>query len=163
MNDSTDSLQVRQADIDHQPDQRIIVDLLDMYSREPTGQGHALSDHARQQLIAGIRSQDGARIFLAILDQEPVGLAICFRGFSTFRGLPLLNVHDLAVSPRARGQGIGRELLQAVERDARDSGCCRVTLEVRADNPARRLYERFGFNLGEPEVDAHFFGSKDLL
>jgi ribosomal protein S18 acetylase RimI-like enzyme len=71
---------------------------------------------------------------------------VAFTGFSTFQGLPLLNIHDLAVLPAQRGAGVGRALLAAAEEHARATGCCKLTLEVQEDNtPARRLYERVGF------------------
>jgi ribosomal protein S18 acetylase RimI-like enzyme len=58
----------------------------------------------------------------------------------------LVNVHDLAVLPAHRGAGVGRRLLEAVERKARALGCCKVTLEVQENNtPARRLYTGAGF------------------
>jgi ribosomal protein S18 acetylase RimI-like enzyme len=76
-----------------------------------------------------------------------VGVAVCIGGFSTFAGRPLINVHDLAVMPTHRGRGIGRRLLEAVAERARQTGCCKVTLEVRTSNAdARRLYERLGFS-----------------
>jgi ribosomal protein S18 acetylase RimI-like enzyme len=89
-------------------------------------------------------------VLLAFVDEGPVGLAICFQGFSTFLAQPLLNVHDLAVLPEARGRGVGDALLAAIEAEARRRGCCKVTLEVREDNPvARRLYVRNGFTAGQ--------------
>jgi ribosomal protein S18 acetylase RimI-like enzyme len=55
-------------------------------------------------------------------------------------------VHDLAVVPEWRGNGVGRALLQATEEAARREGCCKLTLEVQDDNArARGLYESFGF------------------
>jgi len=67
-------------------------------------------------------------------------------GFSTFQARPLLNIHDLAVVPDWRGQGIGRALLEAVEVEAIQRGCCKITLEVQdANRQARGLYERYGF------------------
>ena len=48
--------------------------------------------------------------------------------------------------PDNRGQGIGTQLLQAVEALAQSEGKRRITLEVEAINPrAKRLYERVGF------------------
>ena len=74
-------------------------------------------------------------------------------GFSTFRAKPLINIHDIAVSPAARGQGIGRLLLTRIEQDARALGCCKVTLEVRSDNArAMGLYQAVGFRPSEPET-----------
>ena len=73
-------------------------------------------------------------------------MALCFRGFSSFAALPLINVHDLSVLPERRGLGVGRQLLQAVIDHARQSGCCKITLETQEKNlDARRLYASLGF------------------
>ena len=75
-----------------------------------------------------------------------VGIAVCFVGFSTFRARRLLNLHDLAVVPEARGRGVGRRLLAAVEARARELSCCKLTLEVKEGNArARSLYASAGF------------------
>ncbi len=69
-----------------------------------------------------------------------VGLVNCFFGFSTFAGRSLVNVHDVIVTEKHRGKGVGGVMLEAVERIALEHDCCRVTLEVLADNtPALRL------------------------
>jgi ribosomal protein S18 acetylase RimI-like enzyme len=47
----------------------------------------------------------------------------------------------LAVLPEYRGQGIGTALLNALVADAPGA----ISLSVSADNPALRLYQRFGF------------------
>ncbi len=77
---------------------------------------------------------------------EALGVATCFRGWSTFAARPLLNVHDLAVLPAHRRRGVARALLAAVEEAARREGAAKVTLEVRPDNaPAQALYRACGF------------------
>ena len=56
----------------------------------------------------------------------------------------------IGVSPELRGRGVGAMLLQALFAEARrrDIGLC---LNVRHDNPARRLYRRLGFcEVGSP-------------
>lgn len=56
------------------------------------------------------------------------------------------DVHNLAVHPAYRRQGIGRSLVQAVIDEARRQGSARVTLEVRKSNEvAQRLYQSLGF------------------
>ena len=55
-------------------------------------------------------------------------------------------IHDLSVIPEYRGRGIGRLLLEAVERKARNQNCSKVTLEVQENNKhARHVYEAAGF------------------
>jgi ribosomal protein S18 acetylase RimI-like enzyme len=50
----------------------------------------------------------------------------------------------VAVLPHIIGQGIGTELMQAYLVGVRKQ-CSQVALNVRADNPAYRLYQRLGF------------------
>ena len=57
-----------------------------------------------------------------------------------------LRINDIAVDGRLRGQGIGRDFLDRILREAARRGCRRAVLEVRPSNAAaRRLYARFGF------------------
>ena len=51
----------------------------------------------------------------------------------------------IAVVPSRRGHGFGRDLLAALIERAREDGHRSLSLSVEADNPAVRLYERFGF------------------
>jgi len=144
--DRSSNVIVRLANLADASDQATVVELLDMYAQDPMGDGAPLADDVRQRLVPGLRDQPGCRVFLAFVSGRPIGLAICFLGYSTFRAKPLLNIHDLAVSPAVRGRGVGGALLQAVEDEARRCGCCRLTLEVKADNHrARKLYRSFGF------------------
>ena len=48
-------------------------------------------------------------------------------------------------------------MLRAVEDDATARGCCAITLEVSEANPARRLYERYGFEGGNPDAETSLF------
>ncbi|HEY2413980.1 MAG TPA: GNAT family N-acetyltransferase [Pirellulaceae bacterium] len=141
------------ADLNNSEHQRSIIDLLDMYCRDQFGDSKPLSNHARENLIPGLIKHGGARVFLACEEKKPLGVAICMIGFSSFRGKPLINIHDIAVSPEARGQGVGRKLLNAVTDEAKNLGCGKVTLEVRSDNiRAMGLYQSVGFKSSEPET-----------
>lgn len=140
-------IEVVDADLSLSAHQDAVLSLVDAYAQDPMGGGHPLSDEARGRLMAGLREHPTTLIFLAYLGERPVGVAVCFRGFSTFAARPLINVHDLAVLPACRGHGIGRRLLQAVERKAHALGCCKLTLEVLENNQrARNLYASFGFD-----------------
>lgn len=150
---------VRRADLSQPADQAAMVELLDLYARDPMGGGTPLPESVRQNLAPRLAELPHARVWLAWREAEAVGLAVAFLAFSTFKAQPLMNLHDVTVRDGYRGQGIGRQLLAAAEAEARQLGCCKLTLEVRTDNPARRLYERFGFAAGEP---GQYFLTKPL-
>jgi ribosomal protein S18 acetylase RimI-like enzyme len=137
---------VRAADYGNPGDRAGIIEVLDSYASDPVGGGKPLRDDVRKRLVPALRDQANALVLLAFVEGQPVGLAVCFFGFSTFQARPLLNIHDLAVLPTHRGRGVGRALLVEAEKQARSRGCCKLTLEVQDDNArARSLYERFGF------------------
>ena len=63
-----------------------------------------------------------AEALIAEVDGEPVGVAVFFTTFSTFRGQPGLYLEDIFVRPEHRGHGAGKAMLKelariAVERD----------------------------------------------
>jgi GNAT superfamily N-acetyltransferase len=140
------NLTIRQADLSSAGDAAAIVSVIDSYANDPAGGGQPLKPDVRARLPGALRDHPTAVVFLAFVDEQPAGVAVCFEGLSTFHARPLLNIHDLAVVPERRGQGIGRALLEAVEAEAVRQGCCRLTLEVQDENRrARRVYDRFGF------------------
>ena len=62
------------------------------------------------------------------------------------KGSGAIRIYSVVVAPDARGLGIGQRLVEALQVIARDEGCDRVTLEVRADNAAARaLYAKLGY------------------
>lgn len=64
----------------------------------------------------------------------------------TRRGSARARIYSIVVSPAARGQGLGRRLVEHAERAARRLGCAAISLEVREDNaPARALYHGLGY------------------
>lgn len=140
------------ADYENPEHAEAIIEILDAYSRDPMGQGEPLSEYVREALIPELDAFPTAVSILAYADGAPAGLANCFLGLSSFKAQPLLNIHDLAVLPEYRGNGIGQQLLEVVEEKARQMGCCKITLEVRDDNRAQNLYKRFGFGPDDPEM-----------
>jgi ribosomal protein S18 acetylase RimI-like enzyme len=65
-----------------------------------------------------------------------------------FRGEPgTLWLFDIWLEEQARGKGLGRELMQLLEDEARTLGKTRIELNVFANNVrARALYESLGYN-----------------
>lgn len=142
-----------------------IVDLLDIYARDPMGGGEPLSRATRDALVPGLRAQPNAFSVLAYVDGKPAGLANCFFGFSTFAAKPLVNIHDVVVDPAHRGQGIGKAIFAEIEAIAADAGACKVTLEVLSGNhTAKALYQSLGYGdyALDPETGTALFWQKRL-
>ena len=136
-------LQAQYANASHA---QALVQLLDMYAQDPMGGSKALGDFAKQNLVAELARRSTAFSVLAFANGAPVGLVNCLEGFSTFACKPLVNVHDVAVAPAYRGQGIAKQMLQLVQRIAQQRGACKLTLEVLQGNAvAMRSYQQFGF------------------
>lgn len=159
-------LNIIRADLERSEHQHAVVTLINAYSMDPMGNGKPLSKEVLNAMVPGLRRLPTTNIFLASVNEKFVGIAVCFLGFSTFAAKPLLNIHDLAILPEYRGQGIGRQLLTDIAREARKMGCCKLTLEVLENNHrARKLYESFGFAhvVYQKTAGGALFFSKNLL
>ena len=155
---------VVQADLNDPRHQAAFLELTKMYACDEMGNGGELPQDVMDRLVPELRKHPTAVIFLAFDGDRPAGIATCFRGFSTFKGRPLINVHDFAVHPDYRGHGVARQLMQAVEDLARRENCARLTLEVQSHNlKAQRAYTSFGFTHGgEGEFVGPLFLTKPL-
>ena len=142
-----DLVAIVKGDLSNKRHCRALVALINTYRVHPMGgRLPALSRQAEKELIGGLRNLRNIFFLFAQCGKTLAGVAVCFLGFSTFGAKPLINVHDLIVSPRFRRRGVGNAIMEAVIRKAAVLGCCRVTLEVRSDNSvAKRLYKNCGF------------------
>jgi ribosomal protein S18 acetylase RimI-like enzyme len=143
------------ADYDHPLHAAYIVAMLDAYAQDPMGGGKPMAEDVKARLVPMLKAHPSSYTFLAFKgnpenpdgDGEPVGIANCFMGYSTFAARPLINIHDLAVHHSARRMGVGRKLLDAVKAKTIELGCCAITLEIRDDNiAAQKLYRDYGFH-----------------
>jgi len=101
------------------------------------------SENLLRQTLFGPGSP--AEALLLYLSGEPVGYCLFFHTFSTFLGRPGLYVEDLYVTPRARGQGLGRAALAQAARIAKERGCARLEFAVLDWNePAIKFYRGLG-------------------
>ena len=81
-------------------------------------------------------------VLTAVQDGTPLGYALLHRR----RGSSVVQLASIAVAASAAGQGLGKRLLEAAERDAARHGGTRLRLEVRPDNEgALALYEGAGY------------------
>jgi len=132
-----------------------LVELLNCYASDAMGGGNALSEDINNKLCAELAKVPNAFSIIIYVEDKPAALVNCFQGFSTFKCKPLVNIHDLAVHPEFRGQGLSQKLLQEVENEAIKRGCCKVTLEVLSGNKvARNSYIKFGYNGYELDPEA---------
>jgi ribosomal protein S18 acetylase RimI-like enzyme len=92
----------------------------------------------------------GNDLFFICQNNVPIGV-ISYRCFGSFRGY----ISEFALVEEARGKGIGSKVLQEVLMLFKDLQ--RVDLWTHPENPARTLYERFGFTPEDEPVPA-FFG-----
>lgn len=152
-------MEIIKADLDNEKHSSAILDLTNSYAKDPMGLDSPLKNEVKKKLIDELKKFPCNLHFIAFMDGKPAGVANCVFSFSTFYAAKVINIHDLAVNPSFRSNGIGEALIGAVEKEAIAQDCCKVTLEVREDNRARNLYERSGFSYGEPKM---FFMEKKL-
>ena len=99
------------------------------------------SPWTREMYLAEFENAGVSYFYLA---KTPLGEIIGFCSF--WRVLDELHINNLAVTPEHRRSHVATALLTRVLRDGDTMGARRATLEVRHSNePAQRLYERFGF------------------
>jgi GNAT superfamily N-acetyltransferase len=105
-------------------------------------QARATPEDFRRHLFG---PRPAAEALLAEVDSQPVGFALWFTTFSTFRGQPGLYLEDLFVKPEYRGRGIGKGLLAALASRAVERGCGRLEWSVLNWNePAIGFYRSVG-------------------
>jgi len=78
---------------------------------------------------------------------KPVGFALYFFNYSTFKGKPGLYLEDLFVTPEMRGMGFGKKLLVKLARIAKENNCARFEWSVLDWNkPAIDFYKSLDAN-----------------
>ncbi len=152
-------IEIIQANLDNPKHAADIVKIVDLFARDPMGQDEALEEEVRVDMIAEMKKIPTTMTYMAYHEGKVLGIVTCFIGFSTFTASKTFKIHDVAVHPDARGMGIGTLMLNKIEEEAAEMGCSKITLEVRTDNPAKKLYEREGFEYGEPKW---WFMTKEL-
>ena len=86
-----------------------------------------------------------------------VGIALCYKAYSTWRG-KMLFLDDLVVTESFRRQGIGKELLTRVIEYAKSIGTNMIKWQVLDWNePAIRMYESLGVTFDGEWIDCKLY------
>ena len=97
--------------------------------------------------VAAALFGDRPRAFcdIALADGAPVGFALWFYNYSTFRGRHGIYLEDLFVVPEARGLGAGKALLRRLAQRCQDEGLARLEWSVLDWNaPSIAFYDSLG-------------------
>ena len=95
---------------------------------------------------------EGYRQVMARLDRDVIGVA----GFTPITRLyigKVMRINDFVIKDEYRGQGIGKELLGFISKEAKNLQCEALVLDTSIERKeAHRFYERHGF-----EIRAHHY------
>jgi GNAT superfamily N-acetyltransferase len=124
-------------DADHEAWERLFRAYIRFYEAQVAGEVIAL---AWQRLL---KQEDGFLALVAVDESgRLVGLAHALFHRSTWSASCYCYLEDLFVDPAARGQGVGRALIEAVYAQADQRGATRTYWATMGDNAtARRLYD----------------------
>lgn len=124
-----------------------VVPLFNAY-REFYGQSSDLQQAEQfiQERVMGAESI----IFLAYLDEEPVGFAQLFPVFSSVAMKRAFLLNDLFVAKQARKQGVAQALMEQCFIYCQQEDARYMMLETARDNvQAQKLYEKMGMTIDE--------------
>lgn len=128
----------------------------------------AIFEKAEDQVINSveqmIEEQDFFECFVAIKNDEVVGIALYYFAYYTWVGKSLY-LDDLYVKEDLRGQGIGKLLLKEIFRVAREENCKRLRWQVLEWNtPAIDFYKSLKANIDTEWYNCDFSSDEmDIL
>lgn len=126
-----------------------LIDELNADQGEPTGQ--VTAEAVRR---GGFGPSPEFRVLLAERDGAPLGYVLFHPSWSTETGEPGLYIYDLFVRRMARGHGVGRQLVAAVARLAREEGRGFLWWNSKAWNREAQAFYA-GLGAVEEDVKAH--------
>ncbi|HRH41769.1 MAG TPA: GNAT family N-acetyltransferase [Pyrinomonadaceae bacterium] len=88
-------------------------------------------------------------------DETPIGYAIFFPYFASFRGQRGIYLEDIYLKPDYRRFGLGEKIIREIARIGKEKGCVRIDFQVLSHNKnARNFYQKLG--AVEDKSETHF-------
>ena len=113
----------------------------DFYEAAPSDED---VDALARALIAD-PGNEGVQVIARSDDGSPLGFATIYWYWQTLSAARAALMNDLFVVPQARGQGVGRALIEECRHHARERGAETLAWETAPDNEtAQRLYRSIG-------------------
>jgi GNAT superfamily N-acetyltransferase len=107
---------------------------------------------ARRALEQMIRENHG-RAWTVQFEGKAAGYVIVLFGFSLEYGGRVLEIDELFIQTESRGHGLGKDILEFVETQARMVGAILLTLETELRNEkAQAFYDKHGFTKLERQL-----------
>ncbi|MFT3697130.1 MAG: GNAT family N-acetyltransferase [Kofleriaceae bacterium] len=127
-----------------------IADAQILLPRSRALQEHEGIEISDAKLLAALRvmleQPDLGCVFVIEMDSRDVGYAFLSYSFDLEFGGREAWLTEIYIDDSVRGYGAGTFAIQAIEQELKARGVLAVHLQVRADNPALRLYQRMGFH-----------------
>ncbi|MBA7516134.1 hypothetical protein ES705_08179 [subsurface metagenome] len=150
-------VKIVECDLNNPEHRKAVIDLMNHYMADTMG--GKLPPHApgkAEKMVEGLDQHPSKLVLLAEYKGEFAGLSTSFINYGTFSVKPFINIHDIVVLSKYRGEGIGRKLMEGIIEKAKQFDCGKITMEVREDNiEAQQLYKSFGFDESKPVM--HFW------
>jgi GNAT superfamily N-acetyltransferase len=100
-----------------------------------------------------------ADAIVAFDDETPIGYAIFFPYFATFRGQRGMYLEDIYITKGFRGKGVGEKILKHIAKIAASRGFERIDFQVLEWNSsAIKFYEKLGAQRNDDERHFKFSG-----
>jgi ribosomal protein S18 acetylase RimI-like enzyme len=149
---------VRRAGVDDAEDIGRLLHDFNAEFGDPTPEPEVLAERAREMIPT-------KEIFVLLGGDGPDGIALMCIRRQIFTGEPDAYLQELYVVPDTRGQGLGRELLEASMDLAREHGATHFEVTTSTDDTeAVSLYESAGFTNreGSPDGPVMLYFERDL-
>ena len=131
-----------------------VPDVVDLYRRciQPVWLERG-RDHDLDRVEANIRARIGTDDYwMIVAPPGPAAGDSPLLGYLAWERHPdhtshhvVAHLRMILVHPDAQGTGLGRQLMERFEGDARSKGCTKVLFDVVTGSPARRFYDRLGY------------------